>query len=169
MTAAAVFEHELSDVNIARAVEYRITYRRRTALSALSRNYPRRNVLLGIKAVYHEAIARIYRINAAQIAYYNVALYDRMRVYHFLEKLGLLVVHLDTLLYVGHIENFLRSHSAAADKQLFHELIIAYRKVAEASQSRSGIHEETDEDPALGVKHFVNGKISAVHLINRLH
>ena len=150
-------------------VDNGIAYRSRTAYAALARNYPCGYVLLGIEAVDHEAVAGIDRVNAAQVCDYNIALDDGVSVNHFGEQFGLLVIHFYTLLNIGHCKYFLGGHAAAADKKLFHKLIVAYSEVAEASETGSGIHEKSHEYPACGVQHLVNGEITAVNLIYSFH
>ena len=92
-----------------------------------------------------------------------------MLMHHILEQLALLVVDSDTLLDIGHIEYLLCGHAPAAHEQLLHKLIVADSEVAETSETCSGIHEESYEDPACRVKNFVHGEIAAVHLVNSLH
>ena len=169
MTAAAVFQHKAADVHAAGAVKYRISHRAGAALAALAVNYPAGDILLGIQRIYKEAISGVYGRNTAQVCDYQVALNAGMLVNHVLEFLGLFAVKLYTLLYIGHFENFICGHVSAAFQQLLHKLIVAYRKVSKAPQTRSRIHKKSDQNPARRIKHLIAGKISAVHFIDSLH
>ena len=70
---------------------------------------------------------------------------------------------------VGRREDLLDRHVEAVVDQLHHQLIVGDPEVAEAPEARARIHQEAQQDPALGVEDVLLGELRGVGAIDRLH
>ncbi len=107
MSAAVVLKHQTADINIRSLIEDAVSDCCRTSLAATTAYDPCRYVLLGIHTVDHESVACIDGIDSAKIGYDHIAFNSGMSCKPLLELGCLLVIYLDTLLNIGHIQDLL--------------------------------------------------------------
>jgi len=79
------------------------------------------------------------------------------------------MINLNTLYHIRKRKNLLCGHGTAGIDQLLHQLIIWDAEIAPASQSGTGIHNKSNQDPSGRVKDLINRKICRIYFINSFH
>ena len=82
---------------------------------------------------------------------------------------GVLAIELDPLGDVRGGEDLLDRQLQAAVDQLHHQLVVRDAELAEAAEPGARIHQEAQQDPALGVQDVVDRELGGVGAVDRLH
>ena len=169
MAAAAVAEHQLSDVGLRRAVDDRLAGGEDRVLLLEAPEDVDGDVRLGIQRIDHEAVGRMDDLLVAQVEHDEVALDLRAAADLLDGALAVLVVERDALGDVGGLQDLLDGHPRAVVDQLHHQLVVRDPELAEAPEAGAGVHQERHEDPAARIEDLGLGEARRVSLVDRGH
>src|SRR4051812_27210952 len=148
VAAAAVGEHQLADVDLARAVEDRLAHREDGVLLLEAPEHVHREVALREQGVQREAVGGVDDVLVAEVEDHQVT-EDRGAALDLRDgQLGVLVVELDALLDVRGLQDLLDGQLGARVDELHHQLVVGDPELAEAPEARARVHEEAEQRPA---------------------
>ena len=169
MTAAAVAEAELADIDVGGLVEYRLADHNGGVLLAEAPCDVHGDLCVRVEGVDHEAVAGVDYLLVAQVEHDDLAVHLRDALKLRLEELRLLAVKVGAFFDVRQREDLVDRVVHAVADQFHHQVVVGDAEIAESAEPGAGVHDEVQQHPALGTKHLVEGEIRAVALVDGFH